>query len=506
MDGGRVTAQLVASLSAKLDAEALERDALAKAYDGIQTVSFLHEEIRQQVGDRLHTVGVNWNRVILDSIEERLDVDGFRAGGTDADEDLWALWEGNDLDEWSQMGHADALLYRQSYAIAWRDRQGLRISVESPDEVAVERVPGQRGVLRAALKRWREDDHWRAALYLPDRVEVYRTAPTRSIAETVRVAGQSSLLAPPRGAAAWEQIDGVTHTAGVVPVVTFTNKPRTNRLEGRSEIADVIPLVSAISKLATDMLVTSEYHAMPRRYATGIQVPTAGPDRQRLQAEAAAYWENATKTKTWLAGTGVDFGQFPTADLGNFVNAINLLTGQVAAIAGLPPHYLGVSGSDNPASADAIRSAEASLVKRAKRKQRQFGGSWERVMQIAKALELGVAVADLPEQYRRVETIWRDPETPTVAQSADAAVKLTQGEHPVITPETAQEVYLGFSPEQIEQDRRRRLDSAAAVALAPVRAQVDLADELQGRGLSQNAALAASGLTIAAGLNSADSV
>jgi hypothetical protein len=498
MDGGRVTAQQVATLSAKLDAEVQEREALAKAYDGIQTVSFLHEEIRRQVGDRLHTVGVNWNRVILDSIEERLDVEGFRAGGTEADADLWALWESNDLDEWSQMGHADALLYKQSYAIAWRDRLGLRVSVESPDEVAVEHAPGQRGVLRAALKRWREDDHWRAALYLPDRVEVYRTAPTRNATGTY-------VMPAPSGPGAWQRVDVVTHTAGVVPVVTFTNKPRTNRLEGRSEIADVIPLVSAISKLATDMLVTSEYHAMPRRYATGIQVPN-GPDRERLQAEAAAYWENATKTKTWLAGEGVNFGQFPTADLSNFVNAINLLTGQVAAVAGLPPHYLGVSGSDNPASADAIRSAEASLVKRAKRKQRQFGGSWERVMQIAKALELGVAVADLPEQFQRVETIWRDPETPTVAQSADAAVKLTQGDHPVITPETAQEVYLGFSPEQIEQDRRRREDAAAAIDLARVRAQVAMSRELQQTdGLSPNAALAASGLTIAAGLNSAES-
>jgi hypothetical protein len=44
-------------------------------------------------------------------------------------------------------------------------------------------------------------------------------------------------------------------------------------------------------------------------------------DRERLQAEAAAYWDQATKGKTWLAGEGVQFGQFPEATLDGFVRA-----------------------------------------------------------------------------------------------------------------------------------------------------------------------------------------
>jgi hypothetical protein len=494
MDGGRVSAELVHALSTKLDREAWDRAWLADAYEGVQQISFLDDEIRRQVGDRLATVVVNWPRIVVDSLEERLDVEGFRAGGERADEGLWNLWQSCDLDEWSQMGHLEALLYKQSYAIAWKDRDGLRVSVESSAEVAVQSLPGRSRELSAALKRWHDGSKWRAALYLPDRVETYAAD------------GDPSRPAP-RNALLWvPDAPVVRHSAGVVPVATFTNRPRLDALAGRSEIADVIPLAQAVNKLATDMMVTSEYHAMPRRWATGIQVPADGAERERLQAEAAAYWEQATKSKTWLAGQGVSFGQFATADLSNFVNAIGMLTGQIAAIAGLPPHYLGVNGSDsNPASADAIRSAEASLVKRAKRKQRQFGGSWERIMRVAKALDLNTSVDALPEQYARIETIWRDPETPTVAQSADAAVKLTQGDTPVITPETAQEVYLGFSPEQIAQDQQRRVDSAAALAMAPVRAQIAEAERLQTtQGLSQNAALAAVGLLQAAAANRTD--
>ena len=491
MDGGRVSAELVHALSTKLDAEAMERAQLADAYEGVQQISYLDPAISAQVGRRLATVVVNWPRVVVDSLEERLDVEGFRAGGEQADDGLWSLWQSCDLDEWSQMGHLEALLYKQSYAIAWRDRDGLRVSVESAGEVAVDRSPTDIRGVRAALKRWLDGDVWRAALYLPDRVERYAADASRS--------GQA-----PRSASAWRP-DGppVTHTAGVVPVATFTNRPRLDGLGGRSEIADIIPLAQAVYKLATDMMVTSEYSAQPRRWATGLEVPE-GPDRERLQAEAAAYWDQATKSKTWLAGPNVQFGQFPTADLNNFVSAIGMLTGQIAAIAGLPPHYLGIN-SDNPASADAIRSAEASLVKRAKRKQRQFGGSWERIMRVAKALELGTSVAALPEEYATVETIWRNPETPTVAQSADAAVKLTQGDTPVITPETAQEVFLGFSPAQIEQDRTRRLETAGAMAMAPVNAQLEAAQRLQTeQGMTPNASLAAVGLIQAAAINSAE--
>ena len=43
------------------------------------------------------------------------------------------------------------------------------------------------------------------------------------------------------------------------------------------------------------------------------------------------------KGKTWLAGEGVSFGQFSEANLDNFVSAIQLLTAQIAAVAGLPP-------------------------------------------------------------------------------------------------------------------------------------------------------------------------
>jgi hypothetical protein len=88
---------------------------------------------------------------------------------------------------------------------------------------------------------------------------------------------------------------------------------------------------------------------------------------------------------------------------------------------GLPPHMLGYT-SDNPASADAIRSSEAMLVKKAERRTKRFGSAWQQAMRLA----LWVRDGEPPDKTRRIETVWRNPATPTLAAQTDAAVKLVQ--------------------------------------------------------------------------------
>jgi hypothetical protein len=141
------------------------------------------------------------------------------------------------------------------------------------------------------------------------------------------------------------------------------------------------------------------------------------------------------------------------------VNALATLTQTLGALSGLPPHYLGLHG-DQPASADAIRSAEAGLVSKVRRKQRVLSGGWEEVMRLA------VAIRDrrFSPALSRLETVWSDPETRTVAQAADAAVKLVQAG--LLAPDAALEAYVGLTPSQVERNRElRRAAALDATAL-----------------------------------------
>lgn len=470
----------------RLDLEQSELNRLDRYYDGKQPLNFLAPEIRQQVGARLTSLVINWPRVIVDSVQRRTYVEGFRVGDAGAvDAELSRLWQENNLDEESRLAQLDALVHSRAYLLVWgneADPLTPRITVESAHEMTVARRAGSSEVA-AAVKRWSDGDRTFATLYTPD--EVIRCSKPASSTGIV---------------ARWDVLDVIDNPLGAVPVVPLVNRPRTLKREGESELTDVMPLADAVNKLATDMLVTSEFHAHPRRTATGLQISANPEEKERFRAEVQQHWDALEKGRTMLGGPGVNIGQLPAADLSNFVEAIQLLTAQIAAVAGLPPHFLGIN-TDNPASADAIRAAEATLIERAQEKQRTWAGAYEQAMRLAVAARDGIPVAAVPGELRRMETVWRDPATPTPAQSMDAAVKGVQAG---IYDDVAAQESVGLSPQQRDAIADRRREATETAATADVQARLNLARELvRTDGLSMNAAMAAVGLLQAASMNSA---
>ena len=160
-----------------------------------------------------------------------------------------------------------------------------------------------------------------------------------------------------------------------------------------------------------------------------------------------------------LANSDAKVGQLQGTSLSNFHDTVNHYARLVGALTGLPPHFLGFS-SENPASADAIRSSESRLVKRAELKQRQFGDAWGRVM----ALYLRLRDGEWPEG-NRISTEWYDAATPTVAARTDATVKLVQAG--LLTTEGAWDD-LGWSEARKVRERGYR----EAAALDPVTAAI----------------------------------
>jgi len=139
--------------------------------------------------------------------------------------------------------------------------------------------------------------------------------------------------------------------------------------------------------------------------------------------------------------------QFNAAELRNFVEVLRELAKQAAAITGLPPQYLS-SATDNPASAEAIRASESRLVKTVETKARVFGSAWEQAMRVAwQVMNPGEKI---PEEYYRLETVWRDPATPTYASKADAAVKLYANGAGIIPLRQAR-LDMGYTLAQIDQ-------------------------------------------------------
>ncbi|MCX4886050.1 phage portal protein [Streptomyces sp. NBC_00847] len=413
---------------------------LNRYYEGKQELSYLNPELLEELGDQIRQVVINWPSLVVDSLEERLDVEGFRyADDEAAADDLWSIWQANGMDEKSQQGHIDALVMRRSFVVVGTNEKNADVpllTVESPLQMQVDRDPRTRQV-RAALKRWHEQDPITdavtdryAALYLPDETVYYR---------------QTSVTS-------WAETDRDQHKLGEVPVVPLINRGRIMKPNGVSEIARVLPLSDAANKIATDMMVSAEFHAVPRRVAFGVDeedfVDQNGQQVSKWSRIAGRIW---AMTKKRGGEDGADVVQFPEAQLSNFHSTIELLARLTGGLSGLPPNFLGLD-ANNPPSADAIRSAETRLVKRAERRQRSFGGSYEQMNRLILRFRDG----DWDPRALNLETLWRDASTPTFAQKADAVVKLVQAH--ILPVEQARED-LGYTA--VQRERMRRMDNDA---------------------------------------------
>jgi hypothetical protein len=421
--------RLLAALAAETPKLALLDDYM----EGEQPLKFVAPALQQQLGGRVADLIVNLPRFGVEAYENRLDVQGFRFPGSEsADKRLWSIWEANDGDFLSQQAHRESLALGRSYTIVGEGEDDIPlITAESPFEAIHEDDPRTHEV-KYGLKRWTDEEKtvWVDVFHPNGRV-------------TWRQAGKDKK---------WVLDSSEDNDFNLCRMVPLINDPRIlgrvrpgrpDQRLGRSVFQDIIGPVDALNKSLVDMMVSAEFHAMPRRYATGLNADdfvdeATGEQMDTWSMVAGRMW--ATESKD------AKFGQFAEADLTNFHNTAKLLMQIASMMLALPPHYLSFVG-DNPASADAIRSSEVQLVKRAERKQSILSSRWERVQRLVLMTN---GEPDGPK-LRQIETLWRDPSTPTVSQQADATVKLFTAKdgagRSIITADQARED-LGYSPEQ----------------------------------------------------------
>ena len=384
-----------------LDAGAARRTSLENYYAGTQPLAFLTADARTAIGSRFSRMASNIPRVAVAALAERLRVTGLTVDGRPAPQ-LWADWLANDLDQCSGVVHREALVLGECFVVVWADAAGdPLVSIESAHQVAVERDPATRQVV-AAVKRWTtgtpdQPTGTAIVLYTPDQIVRMHSA---SVGATTGFVTTEVLANP----------------FGQVPVVPFA---ASDRILGDpvSELDDLLPLVDAQNKVLLDMMVSSEYVGRPRRWATGVE-PKEEVDEDGRTREVNPFPE--ANRMMLSEDPAAKFGQLDAGDLAGYQGAVSVLQAQLSAVSGLPPHYLGVHG-DQPASADALRASEASLTARAEARQRTFGRSWEQVARLMVAVRTGQDPATV-----RARVSWADPATRSVAQEADAAVKLVQ--------------------------------------------------------------------------------
>lgn len=418
-------------------------------FNGEQMVRDLGISIPPQLKG-LHTV-IGWPRVGVESLEERLDLEAFRwADGSDPVE-LTEIADANDLFDESSLAHLDALVYGREYLAVGSGDCGddcpPLISAESPLDMTL-MWDARLRMGTAALRECSADTYIESGpeermlvLYLPDQ----------------------TVMALPTSSGGWEVVDRDMHGLGVVPVVRLANRQRTADRVGKSEITpEVMSITDAACRRLMGMEVAAEFFGAPQRYILGASESAF----QDAEGNAKSAWETYIGRMLALErdedGNVPEVGQFSAHDPSGQTKIVDLYARIMASQMSVAPHVLGYS-SDNPASADAIRFADNRQVKKAERRIRRFGKGWQDAMRLA----LWVRDGEPPDKARRIETVWRNPATPTLAAQVDATVKLVQaGVLPADSDVTLE--MSGFTEAQrqrIAADRRRSAGRAGSASL-----------------------------------------
>jgi hypothetical protein len=318
---------------------------------------------------------------------------------------LDSIWFANRLDLTAEEIHLEALKLGDAYAIVWPDSNGgVTIYPQRAANCTViydDEIPGQ---MRLAAKYWRDRDcRVRLNLLYPDRIEKYISR-NKSEFSLPDASGYVTLDTPfddinsayvnPHSAVRTPHWT-VPNPYGMIPLFHFSNTCEIGTF-GKSELLQAIPIQNGLNKSVLDMLVAMEFSAFRQRWVTGIEVeydPATGEAIPPFKVGCDRLW-TATNPQ-------VNFGDFNTTDLDQFLKVKDSFRVDIASVTGTPLHYF-LQNIRGFASGEALGRSEARFLAKVRDRQRAFGQTW------AACLSFALQVAGFaPKILLRPQ--WEDP-------------------------------------------------------------------------------------------------
>ena len=415
-------------------------------YDGEHQLAFASEKLSTTFGRLFKAFADNLMPTVCETVKDRLKLDGFtiagqkREDGTvqqESTEEIDEIWRRNRLLVRANQVHLDSLIEGDSYVIVWpnpRDDDFPTFYPNQATSVVIDYDDEQPGyIVRTAKARQDDQKRYRLTLYFRDRIEKYITAQPITSSGGLPDRANAFIRYQPPDDPVWP----IDNPYDKVPVFHFGNRVSIGML-GCSELREAIPVQDALNKSVADMLVASEFYAVPQRYVTGLEDENVIKDaRKRFQLVSGGLWATTDKD--------AKFGEFAAADISKFITVSETFRKEIARVSRTPLHYFALEGSFP--SGESLRTAEGPLIRKVIDRQETWGAVWSDAMRFA--LQLAGREDYEPEaKWLNAET--RDDD----GEVQRAATKVTQLQIPF------EQVWreMGYSEEQIKLFAAARKD------------------------------------------------
>lgn len=398
-----------------------------------------HKRAREAFAEFQRRARSNYTGLVAESVIERLEPVGFQAG-SDAvpDAHAWQIWRANRMDADIRLGLRAAVSMGESYLMVGPPDGTAAsypvITAEDPREMVVEMDPIRKRRAVAALKEWVDPvaGERRAVLLLPDATHSFRAPLTE---------GQVW-----HNSRDWEPAGSVANHLGVVPVVRLPNRMDLFG-ETRSEFADVMDIQDRINSQILDRLVMSKMQAYRQRWVKGTSLTDEDGKPIDLTPGADLLWA--------FEDPETELGEFQQSDIRPILQSVQDDVRDLAAISRTPPHYLMAEFTN--AGGDAFAQSETGHVAKVRERMSHYGEAIEDALRLAYAY-----LGDPRSEDLDMGVIWADPQYRSLAEKADAAVKLGAAGVPW---RTLMQSVLDYAPDDVARMERERASDALTTFL-----------------------------------------
>lgn len=340
---------------------------------------------------------LNFAAVPVDTVNNRLEITSVSAISEGAGQYLDRVWASDELQLDIAQVHKNALIYGDSYLWVLPKKETLEFHYNSPKQAIAIYDEENPKLMRYAAKVWeitvdidgKREKRTRVNLYYPDRWEKY-------------ISHNHKLTTNPQPSEFEPFVDAYTDANGImanplkvktIPVFHF----RTEMPEGQPEHIRAYGPQDAINKFVVTQMAANDFHGFPQRWALSDTGSSEAADFEEDQ-EAEVVTNNPGEMM--LLNNIKAVGQFATADPSSFIDPMRVNIRAMATITATPLHYFEPTG--NVPSGEALRVAEAPLVKKTKMRQLSFGSTWRKVFSFI--LEAHGMKEDVQIHWRAVET------------------------------------------------------------------------------------------------------
>ena len=192
---------------------------------------------------------------------------------------------------------------------------------------------------------------------------------------------------------------------------------------GRSRLKKPVrELIKGYVRTIANATIGLEFATSPQKYLLGVtDEQFDAVISQKFRTYVGSMIAATSNPET---GSDPKFGQLQQGNISPHVEMIRLLSTQFSAATGLSVTDTGVVNDANPTSSDAILAQSQTLVLMAEQLNESNGDALKMIAMMAQAIMRNVRLDELTEDELNVMAHFKNPAMPSVAMTADAAVKI----------------------------------------------------------------------------------